>query len=67
MLYSIQSLRSKEKQNGFRAWLTRTNRALIAQPDPETSVDTVVIVIATVIPLLAILLTIIDVVRERSR
>jgi hypothetical protein len=66
MLYSVQSLRANEKQIGFRAWLTRTNRALIAQRYPETGVDTVVIVIATIVPLLAVLLTTIDVVKGRS-
>jgi uncharacterized membrane protein len=60
MYYAWRSLQRKEKDIGFSAWLNSKTREQIGKDYPQTSVDTTIIVLATLVPFLAVLLTLID-------
>ncbi|GEM_PF-2795750 len=67
MFYSFRSLISKDKSIGFMNWLDGKGRSSIAKRYPETSVDTLVIVLATLIPFLALILTFGDVMQRKTK
>lgn len=66
VIEGVLSIRGREEQIGFIAWLRKDTRDSIARRYPETSLDTVVIVLTTVLPFVALCLWFADVFKRKT-